>query len=209
MRRPLASLLLFASAFCAHAVGKDAQRSVFPRSAVSWTIADFDGDGIPDLATIQQRLGSVSRSTVQISRPSETASIGVWDERQSFGLTLIARDLDNDNDLDLLVIDPQSAGSVQVWINDGKGGFREADPSQFSPYIDLNPVTAWRAGVSPFTATGLISAAGQSAGFGGASVSGPILAPSYAGTPRGDVVPASCTHRSLRARAPPRLFSSL
>ncbi len=70
-----------------------------------FAIADFDGDQKPDLATIEVQKGSSSRTTLYSIRFQLTAGIaqvfGVT--APSGGLQIVARDLNGDNALDVLV----------------------------------------------------------------------------------------------------------
>ena len=98
-----------------------------------FAIADFDGDQKPDLATIEVQKGSSSRTTQYSIRFQLTAGIaqvfGVI--APSGGLQIVARDVNGDNALDVLVTTSLQHEQVAVLLNDGHGKFRLADASEF------------------------------------------------------------------------------
>jgi hypothetical protein len=103
----------------------------------SFTIADFDGDQKPDLATVEVQKSSSSRTTLYSIRFQLTAGIaqvfGVT--APSGGLQIVARDVNGDNSLDVLVTTALQHEQVAVLLNDGHGKFRLADPSEFPAAI--------------------------------------------------------------------------
>jgi hypothetical protein len=105
-----------------------------------FAIADFDGDQKPDLATIEVQKGSSSRTTQYSIRFQLTAGIaqvfGVI--APSGGLQIVARDVNGDNALDLLVTTALQHKQVAVLLNDGHGKFRLADASEFPAAIQEN-----------------------------------------------------------------------
>src|SRR5271169_2850085 len=102
-----------------------------------FAIADFDGDQKPDLATVEVQKSSSSRTTLYSIRFQLTAGIaqvfGVT--APSGGLQIVARDVNGDNSLDVLVTSVLQHEQVAVLLNDGHGKFRLADPSEFPPAI--------------------------------------------------------------------------
>lgn len=99
----------------------------------SWVIADFDGDGRPDLLTATpageagpgQSAGPEQAIEVRFGTPGhEPSAFRIPDSR--LGLNLIAWDVDGDHDLDLIVVNAISNRLLGVWINDGAGRFTEA-----------------------------------------------------------------------------------
>ena len=102
-----------------------------------FAIADFDGDQKPDLATVEVQKSSSSRTTLYSIRFQLTAGIaqvfGVT--APSGGLQIVARDLNGDNSLDVLVTTALQHEQVAVLLNDGHGKFRLADPSEFPAAI--------------------------------------------------------------------------
>jgi len=86
-------------------------------------LSDFDGDGTADLAVgrfdghsynIDIRLGA-ERSTFLASGHVEP------------GFCLLARDVDLDNDQDLILVNYTSLLPLAIWLNDGKAKFQQSD----------------------------------------------------------------------------------
>lgn len=109
-------------------------------SGYNFTIADFDGDQKPDLATVEVQKSSSSRTTLYSIRFQLTAGVaqvfGVT--APSGGLQIVARDVNGDNSLDVLVTTVLQHEQVAVLLNDGHGKFRLADPSGFPAAIQEN-----------------------------------------------------------------------
>lgn len=105
-----------------------------------FAIADFDGDQKPDLATVEIQKSSSSRMTQYSIRFQLTAGIsqvfGVT--APSGGLQIVARDVNGDNALDVLVTTSLQHEQVAVLLNDGHGKFRLADASEFPAAIQEN-----------------------------------------------------------------------
>jgi len=116
-----------------------------------FAIADFDGDQKPDLATVEVQKGSSSRTTQYSIRFQLTAGIsqvfGVT--APSGGLQIVARDVNGDNVLDVLVTTSLQHEQVAVLLNDGHGKFTRADASEFPAAIQDNS-RRWNSGkISP------------------------------------------------------------
>ena len=100
----------------------------------SFAIADFDGDRKPDLATVEVQQASAARNAHYSIRFALTAR-----GAQSFGVTapvgglqIVARDVNGDSFLDLLVSTAWQNKEVAVLLNDGQGNFTLADPDEFA-----------------------------------------------------------------------------
>ncbi len=97
-----------------------------------FSIADFDGDRRPDLATVQVGQGSSwdthywiafqlsggSRQTLGITAPTG-------------GLQITSRDVNGDSFLDVVVTTAWTNRPVAVLLNDGQGNFSASSPSAF------------------------------------------------------------------------------
>jgi len=112
-------------------------------STSSFTLADFDGDRKPDLASVEFnrfdsssvrywitfRLTTGGGQTVEVIGP-----LG--------GLDISARDVNGDAALDLVVRTAWQHQIVAILLNDGHGHFAAADPSAFSLVLG-NSSAAW------------------------------------------------------------------
>jgi len=116
---------------------QDSSRSVL-RANASFAIADFDGDQRPDLATAEIE-HSDSRFTRYLIRlhftpaPGQSAPSG-----QSIGVTgafgwpqILAIDVNGDHALDLVITAAGQSQPIAVLLNDGRGKFSVANPSDF------------------------------------------------------------------------------
>lgn len=111
-------------------------RSTGPFSARSWVIADFNGDGQPDLLTSTlDRWGAGCCHRVDLRIGVETQVYSSFHVSDRGGLNLFAWDVDGDHDLDLIVTNVFSNAPVGVWLNDGAGGFTETPSSAYSAAI--------------------------------------------------------------------------
>jgi hypothetical protein len=108
-----------------------------------FAIADFDGDNLPDFATVQTgqmnplqtrywigfQLSGGSRQSVGITAPAG-------------GLQLTSRDINGDSFLDVVVTTAWTNRPVAVLLNDGHGNFTPFDPNAF-PGLLQNSETSW------------------------------------------------------------------
>ena len=99
-------------------------------SNLSFSVADFDGDAKPDLASVQTgksgsahtdywiqlQLSAVGRQTFEIFAP-----VG--------GLQIVARDVNGDHALDLVLITTWLRQPVAILLNDGHGNFSRVEPA--------------------------------------------------------------------------------
>jgi hypothetical protein len=107
----------------------------------NFAIADFDGDRKPDLATVEVQKGDSSSTTQYSIRLQLTAGVvqvfGVI--APAGGLQIVARDVNGDDALDVLVSTAWLHKQVAVLLNDGHGKFTLADPGTF-------PAAFWGSG---------------------------------------------------------------
>jgi hypothetical protein len=89
---------------------------------------DFDGDGQPDVAIIQDGTNGPHVSV----RLSGSSGVVILDAEV---VGVIAADIDDDGDVDLVTAAP--SGQVVNWLNDGRGRFTR---QQASPSRSLSPV---------------------------------------------------------------------
>lgn len=129
-----ALLCFVGSAGSAHAAsaGPPSWPATAPRVTSQFAIADYDGDGRPDLATVQA--GQIGSSDTcywigfQLSR-GPRQSIGIT--ALAGGLQITSRDVNGDNFLDVIVTRAWTNQPVAVLLNDGQGNFSASSPSAF------------------------------------------------------------------------------
>ncbi len=103
-----------------------------------WTIADLDGDHHPDSAQSSEVGTGVQgyhyRVDFQLSggAPNKPFTVST---RSRLGLNIVPRDIDGDNDLDLVITTGALHQLVGIWLNDGNGEFTPADASLY-PNLD-------------------------------------------------------------------------
>jgi hypothetical protein len=99
----------------------------------TFAIADFDGDRKPDLATVEVQKGNSSSTSQYSIRLQLTAGavqvFGVI--APAGGLQIVARDVNGDDALDVLVSTAWQHQQVAVLLNDGHGKFTLADAGAF------------------------------------------------------------------------------
>jgi hypothetical protein len=105
-----------------------------------WAAADFDGNKTIDLARLTVRLGrdGVTVSALDLFAFCPDSAPPAVNVFPRLGLVLIARDIDRDQDQDLVLREPFAGQAVGVWLNDGTGSFSKADPSDY-PGVEHDP----------------------------------------------------------------------
>jgi hypothetical protein len=110
----------------------DARTSLAAIPDSHFAIGDFDGDRQPDLATVGiARVSSLNFRyliSFQLSK-GKVQTIGVTGP--AGGLVLLARDVNGDRALDLVLATAWRHELVAVLLNDGQGNFSAARPGQF------------------------------------------------------------------------------
>lgn len=132
------SLSLLCLCVCAMVLGRNAAQAAQGTSgrtngfSAQFAIADFDGDHKPDVATVQvvreAALDSFYSIRLQLSAGEESA-IDIAGPQG--GLELVARDVNGDDAIDLVVTTAMDSHFVAVLINDGHGKFTLAKPGAF------------------------------------------------------------------------------
>jgi hypothetical protein len=109
----------------------------------SFSIADFDGDLKPDLASVQAGRSDFSRTDYWVQLQLSAAG------RQSFrivapmgGLEIVSRDVNGDHVLDLVLTTIWLRQPVAILLNDGHGSFTRVDPDAF-PDAFSESKTSW------------------------------------------------------------------
>lgn len=132
----LASLFLFAlfASRVAAATGQDFPHA--PMASVgpgtSFAIADFDGDQLPDLASVEgDQVGSASTNySIQFHLSAYGRQV-IQLVAPPGGLQIEARDVNGDHAVDLVLTTAWFKHPVAVLLNDGHGRFSRAQPSEF------------------------------------------------------------------------------
>ena len=177
----------------------------------SFTFADFDGDRQPDLATaeIAGSDAHITRYLIRLQFAAKGASSG-----QSIGVTgsygqpqISARDVNGDNVPDLVVTASGQQRPIAILLNDGRGRFSLANPSDF-PSSLLDAPSRWRpANRDVQDAAVLLLVRSPQAG----AVSGSKSFVPQTSAPTSDSASHDFVRPSLRAapsgRAPPRFAS--
>jgi hypothetical protein len=106
--------------------------------AAHFTIADFDGDSRPDLASVDVGQ-SISRNTLYwiAFHLSGGAGQTVGITAPTGGLQITSRDVNGDSFPDVIVTASWTNKPVAILLNDGLGNFTAANPAEFqSAFID-------------------------------------------------------------------------
>lgn len=135
----IAVLGLVASLWAGHLQFRNAEQPIshLVRTAVAlgstqFAIADFDGDLQPDLALI--RIARDSSPTAQYSLDLNFSSGGkpaIYIVGPSGGLQISPRDVNGDKFADLVITSLLDSEFVAIFVNDGKGNFTHAEPSDY------------------------------------------------------------------------------
>ena len=96
--------------------------------ASNLVIADLDCDQKADAAILLREFPGSSRGTSRVELhltrgPDASIDVGSL----AFGDAIVARDVDQDSDADLVVERLFGSQGVRVWLNDGQGAFSEGD----------------------------------------------------------------------------------
>lgn len=175
-----------------------------------FAIADFDGDSLPDLATVQASSGNVVDTRYWIAFQMSGGA------RQVLGITgptggvqISSKDVNGDDFADVVVTTAWTNLPVAVLLNDGKGNFTAYSPSNFSNQL-LTIEKSWNtpaweikdAFALPVSRESAVDCGGAAPGFLPVNQDRLVAGRASDGVP---VIPLML----LAARAPPILVASL
>ena len=113
----------------------------------SFSIADLDGDSKPDLASVQAGKSNLTGTDYWIQLQFSAAG------RQTFqivapmgGLQIVARDVNGDHALDLVLTTAWRGQPVAILLNDGQGSFSRVGPDAF-PGAFSESETGWHSNI--------------------------------------------------------------
>jgi hypothetical protein len=116
------------------------------RPGLPFTIADFDGDLRPDLASIQTGRSDLSRTDYWIQLRLTTVGLqSIQIVAPVGGLQIAARDVNGDHAVDLVLSTAWFKQPVAILLNDGHGSFKQVGPAAF-PEAFSEPKTEWASG---------------------------------------------------------------
>jgi hypothetical protein len=96
------------------------------------TIGDFDGDQRPDFVTADSGQRGASHTVYQIAIELSSGVRSTLDiAAPEGGLQLTSRDVNGDDQLDVVVTTAWTQRPVAVLLNDGQGNFKQLSPEQF------------------------------------------------------------------------------
>ncbi len=99
----------------------------------SFSVADFDGDSKPDLASVQYGTSDSTRAAYTIQLQLSTAGSQFFQITAPIGgLQVVSRDVNGDNALDLVLTTTWLRQPVAILLNDGHGSFTCVDPDAFA-----------------------------------------------------------------------------
>jgi hypothetical protein len=111
-------------------------------SKLSFSVADFDGDSKPDLASVQAGKNESARTDYRIQLRLSAAGPQTFQIVAPMGgLQIASRDVNGDHALDL-VLTTWLGQPVAILLNDGHGIFSRIDPDAF-PEAFSESTTSW------------------------------------------------------------------
>jgi hypothetical protein len=92
---------------------------------------DLDGDHIPETATIRQRR-NLYQVSIHFTTGHPKLRLSAYITEGLAGLSFEARDVNNDNKGDLVLVSATSLRPIAIWINKGRATFQQANSSLYS-----------------------------------------------------------------------------
>jgi hypothetical protein len=102
-----------------------------------FVFADLDGDQKPDLALVEMQSQHSAKTNYSIHvKLSDGPESAINLNGPVGGLRVSARDVNGDDNVDLIVTANLDGGFIQVLLNDGRGNFSVAAPGEFTQRPD-------------------------------------------------------------------------
>jgi hypothetical protein len=116
---------------------RQSQRLAVSTSGAQFAIADFDGDGRPDIATIEGGQSASDSASYSIELhlsggPRQFIHLTL----PAAGVAIEARDVNGDNTPDLLVVTRWFRQPLAIFLNVGHGSFQRVEPTAFRRVFD-------------------------------------------------------------------------
>ena len=177
-------------------------------AGASWVIADFNGDGQPDVllsSAAFRQTENYHRVELRLGADSAVySSFQVTGESRA--LNVVARDVDGDHDLDLVITSGLANHPVGVWINDGQGVFTQGDASAYPEDIWTSLTPSLARTPALYRSVYMVREQRPGGGLPQNIRSVPLASPSEARPARPDGRLPVSPARRFSPRAPPQLF---
>jgi hypothetical protein len=152
--RRVSAVCLLASCFVFAASARTYQLPANAAESPGWVLTDLDGDRIADLATasLGVRDGRDYVHQIDIELTGFPASSFLM-RGSSSSIRLSFRDIDGDDDRDLIVFEPGSVLPLGLWLNDGAGHFTQANVKDYLGALGKPDTRSFDSGRAPTDAS--------------------------------------------------------
>jgi hypothetical protein len=129
----LLSLLFFSTLLgeVAPAADVSSSQAFSFESHLSFSVADFDGDSRPDLASVQAGTSNALSADYWVQLQLSAAREQTFRIVGMGGIQIASRDVNGDNVPDLVLTRTWSEQPVAILLNDGHGTFSQVDPETY------------------------------------------------------------------------------
>jgi hypothetical protein len=190
-------------ALAGNAAGPELPSAIGSPGISGWVLADLDGDGRVDTATAHS-----GRQNARGYSQEVRISFGAFQQStfrfqtSNARIELSSRDLDGDQDRDLVILEPSSKEPIGVWINDGGGSFHEGNLADFESILGQGQSSSNL--LSPHDRLGLLAISeDRTQVLTPANSGGAMLRILELLAPWDQLPPQKLSQHHLRARAPP------
>jgi hypothetical protein len=122
------------------------------RPALPFAFADFDGDHHPDIVSV--RTGRREASSTHYLIEFQVTAVGQQQVSVSGppgGIQIVARDVNGDHAVDLVITTALLKQPIAVLLNDGHGGFSQVGPAAFPEIFSISETKWAPTSASPVT----------------------------------------------------------